>query len=428
MKFKRILIPLLAIMMVCLVAAAPLSAAEATPASKLELDFVVACDSAVENDPLLVENGDIITVTASVVANPGMNSAQFTLVYDTAALEVVKEEGVLSYTSYGDVFSLESGATVAWEEVEGELYWIYMGDNITELSGKLVQFSFKVKEGYHGDIRFDLKEGSLVALNGVDVLDAEATFGNAGVHQFAGAPSVVETTCTQDGSKTYHCNTCNQDIVVPTEEATGHNLTAHGAVSVTCEADGSLAYWHCDRCQGYFLDAEATQATTAEGIVIKTEGHKKETTPGKPATCTETGLTDRIHCTVCQTEFQAQEVIQVVDHTRETTPGKAPTCGAPGLTDRIVCTVCQTELQAQEEIPATGDHTIVIDPAVAPSDGNPGKTEGKHCSTCGTILIPQDIVEPTSLTWLWVLIVIVVVAAAGVVAYFFIFKKKVRRY
>ena len=31
MKFKRILIPLLAIMMVCLVAAAPLSAAEATP-------------------------------------------------------------------------------------------------------------------------------------------------------------------------------------------------------------------------------------------------------------------------------------------------------------------------------------------------------------------------------------------------------------
>ena len=386
MKFKRILIPLLAIMMVCLVAAAPLSAAEATPASKLELDFVVACDSAVENDPLLVENGDIITVTASVVANPGMNSAQFTLVYNTAALEVVKEEGMLSYTSYGDVFSLESGATVAWEEVEGELYWIYMGDNITELSGKLVQFSFKVKEGYHGDIRFDLKEGSLVALNGVEVLDAEATFGYAGVHQFAGAPSVVETTCTQDGSKTYHCNTCNEDIVIATGEATGHNLTAHGAVDVTCEADGSLAYWHCDRCDCYFLDAEATQSTTAEDVVIKTEGHQKETTPGKAATCTETGLTDRIHCTVCQTEFQAQE-----------------------------------------PIPALG-HTVVIDPAVAPADGNPGKTEGKHCSTCGTILVPQDIVEPTSLTWLWVLIVIVVVAAAGVVAYFFIFKKKVRRY
>ena len=46
-------------------------------------------------------------------------------------------------------------------------------------------------------------------------------------------------------------------------------LTAVTAVEPTCEEDGNIAYWKCERCGKLFLDADGSKETTAEAVVLK---------------------------------------------------------------------------------------------------------------------------------------------------------------
>ena len=108
-------------------------------------------------------------------------------------------------------------------------------------------------------------------------------------------------------------------------------------------------------------------------------------------TCTETGLTEGKHCSVCNTVLVAQEVVPAKGHTEVTDEAKAPTCTATGLTEGKHCSVCNEVLMKQEVVPAKG-HTEVIDKAVAPTCTATGLTEGKHCSVCKVVLVAQQIV------------------------------------
>ena len=79
------------------------------------------------------------------------------------------------------------------------------------------------------------------------------------------------------------------------------------------------------------------------------------------ATCTEAG--SRTHtCTSCGAV--ETDTITAKGHTEETIPGKAATCTETGLTDGVKCSVCGEVLVPQTVIPATG-HTEVVDAAVA---------------------------------------------------------------
>ncbi len=91
-------------------------------------------------------------------------------------------------------------------------------------------------------------------------------------------------TCTEDGSIEYTAtfnigriviiieidpgvDYYSEPVVVPIP-ATGHELTHVDAVEATATEDGNVEYWYCAKCDGYFLDEDATIETTAKDVII----------------------------------------------------------------------------------------------------------------------------------------------------------------
>ena len=231
--------------------------------------------------------------------------------------------------------------------------------------------------------------------------------------------SFTAATCTTDGISVMTCSVCGHEET-QILAATGHNPVDVEAKAPTCTAAGLTAGVKCSVC-GEFTTAQEEIAPLGhswdEGAVTaeptctevgkkafnctvcgddKTEsiaalGHIEVADSAKAPTCTEVGLTEGKHCSVCGDTLVAQSEIQMVPHTEVIKLAKAPTCTATGLTEGKECSACGVTLLAQEEIPATG-HTEVTIPAVDPACDKVGSTKGTRCSTCGEMLIaPEEI-------------------------------------
>ena len=171
-------------------------------------------------------------------------------------------------------------------------------------------------------------------------------------HTYGELIEEVSATCTAVGTKAhYKCSVCHklfvdgesgkvevsaEELVIPT---TGHNLTHHEAVESTCEVAGNSEYWSCDRCGLYFSDGQGSQPIEKNSWMLPLAEHTEETIHGKAATCTETGLTDGVKCSVCGTVLVAQQEIPATGHTYDAV-----------TTGNNVCTVCDQHEITQAEI------------------------------------------------------------------------------
>ncbi|MBQ6625656.1 MAG: hypothetical protein IIX39_07585, partial [Clostridia bacterium] len=90
--------------------------------------------------------------------------------------------------------------------------------------------------------------------------------------------------------------------------------------------------------------------------VVDALGHTEEEIPAVAPTCTETGLTAGVKCSVCDEILEAQEVVDALGHTEEEIPAVDATCTETGLTAGVKCSVCGEVLTAQEVVDALG-HT-----------------------------------------------------------------------
>ena len=89
-------------------------------------------------------------------------------------------------------------------------------------------------------------------------------------------------------------------------ETSAATVTSEVTKDATCTEVGNTKY------TAVFVVAWANEQTTDEDIPAK--GHTEETIPAVSATCTETGLTAGVKCSVCGEILTAQEETKALGH------------------------------------------------------------------------------------------------------------------
>ena len=120
---------------------------------------------------------------------------------------------------------------------------------------------------------------------------------------------VKDPTCTENGIITYIANFKNnafkpQTKIVDDKKATGHKVVVDQGKKATCTEDGLTEGKHCSVCKEVIKKQEVIPAT----------GHKAVVDQAKEATCTNTGLTEGIHCSICNKIIKKQGIIPALGH------------------------------------------------------------------------------------------------------------------
>ena len=195
----------------------------------------------------------------------------------------------------------------------------------------------------------------------------------------------VWSTCTTP----WYCSTCGEEFA----PADGHIY--HPADGPTCtEAQYCVVCGEVSASAlGHDPDREAptceehVACTRCPAVLEVATGHTNEEVMGTPATCTESGLTSGVICTVCGVVTTPQMTIPANGHTEAVLEGTPESCEANGLTSGKICLVCGVVIQEQEVILTSG-HSYEADVTVA--DCENGGFILFTCSICGDSYVGDE--------------------------------------
>ena len=134
----------------------------------------------------------------------------------------------------------------------------------------------------------------------------------------------VEPGCTTTGNiKYFHCEECDsyftdekaeneveyKDVII---NALNHNITRINEVMKTCDTDGVLEHFYCDRCDKHFEDENGTNEMTNNSWIIEAK-HDLVHKTVQEATYTQDGISvEHYHCETCLKNFADESATQII--------------------------------------------------------------------------------------------------------------------
>ena len=209
-------------------------------------------------------------------------------------------------------------------------------------------------------------------------------------HQHTELRNVKETTCAQEGytGDTY-CKDCGTKLSSGKTVSKKDHTWDIGKITkvATCTESGTQTYT-CTSCN----------TTRTEEIPATGNHQNTEVRNVKEATCLEEGYTGDTYCKDCGTKLSSGKTVSKKDHTWDSGKIlKAATCKEAGI-KTYTCTSCNTT--RLEEIPATGNHQNTelrnVKEATCAQEGYTGDT---YCKDCGEKLSSGKTIAKTDHIW-----------------------------
>ena len=205
-------------------------------------------------------------------------------------------------------------------------------------------------------------------------------------HQYGAWTVTKAATCTEDGEQSHACATCGK-VETETIPATGHHEVAAGDKPATCTESGLSGRTVCSVCN----------QVVNEGTVLPMLEHRVGAGAViRAATCTTEGLMT-FSCQDCGVQVST-ETIPALGHAVAIDPAVAATCTATGLTEGSHCTACNEVLTAQQTIPALGhdwDEGEVTKAATCSATG----VRTHHCTRCNVAGEQEIAIDPDAHSW-----------------------------
>ncbi len=273
MQPKRI-ITLLLVVVLTFICGVTSVAAQDNAAETLEIAVEATSSTAVMSEPLCVKAGETLDVSVAIKANPGVTVLNIALNYDVNALTPKTDaEGNLE-VKYGKFFAdfeqVKFNPETGVVEYLGRVadYTSFNPQVVTE-TGNLFTVTFTVKEDYHGDSPLTLsgyEKGIISKFNPIvpTVFDGNTKdYNKATVSSHLwGEPKVVKATCTTDGTTNLTCtdDTCKKEVTRIDQTAIGHTPVVDAAKEPTCTEIGLTEGSHCSVCGEILVNQEEIPA------------------------------------------------------------------------------------------------------------------------------------------------------------------------
>ncbi len=183
-------------------------------------------------------------------------------------------------------------------------------------------------------------------------------------------PSFLKSaaTCTEDAIYYKSCEFCHEkseETFSALNTKLGHHMIHHSATSATCQVEGNIEYYECDRCHKLYLEEAGTTEVTQNDVVIPTAHHYIEVQDNaylkSPATCTE-DATYYKSCEFCH-ELSSETFTvpntklghQMVHQTATTS-----TCQEHGHIEHYECERCHKYFADEQGVTELSENDVIL--------------------------------------------------------------------